>query len=64
MVSATFPFYGPSERPVALVDGTPRPANTQLDVRATEALFEGTGFEGQGWNGFEEWWTAYLQRPY
>lgn len=47
---------------MVLVDGTPRPANTQLDVRMTEALFEGSGSEGLAWNGFEEWWTAYLRR--
>lgn len=44
------------------LDGTPRPANTQLDVRETEALFEGSGFEGLGWSVFEDWWTEYLGR--
>lgn len=42
------------------LDGTPRPANTQLDVRQTEALFEGSGFEGLGWSVFEDWWAGYL----
>jgi S-adenosylmethionine synthetase len=43
------------------IDGTLRPVNTQLDVRETEKLFEGTGYEGLGWNGFEEWWQQYLR---
>lgn len=45
-------------------DGTPRPANTQLDVRDTEKLLEGSGdpdeLEGLGWCLFEEWWTQHL----
>ncbi|CCA67300.1 related to vacuolar protein sorting-associated protein VPS5 [Serendipita indica DSM 11827] len=41
-------------------DGTPRPVNTQLDVRETEALFEHSGSEGLGWNPFEEWWSSHL----
>ena len=41
-------------------DDTPRPVNTQLDIRETEALFEHSGFEGLGWNPFEEWWKRYL----
>ncbi|PVF94272.1 NAD(P)-binding protein [Serendipita vermifera] len=45
----------------ATQDGTVRPVNTQLDVRETESLFEGTGHESLGWNGFEEWWRQHLR---
>ncbi|RPD75681.1 NAD(P)-binding protein [Lentinus tigrinus ALCF2SS1-7] len=41
-------------------EGTPRPQNTQLYVHETEDLME--GFGGLGWNPFEEWWTAYLNK--
>ncbi|KIY70702.1 NAD dependent epimerase/dehydratase [Cylindrobasidium torrendii FP15055 ss-10] len=38
---------------------TPRPKNTQLDTRGTEAL----GVEGGlGLSLFEEWWTEYLKK--
>ncbi|KAG8824418.1 hypothetical protein FRC19_001826 [Serendipita sp. 401] len=42
-------------------DETPRPFNTQLNVVETEQLFDGSGLESLGWNGFEEWWAKHLR---
>ena len=44
--------------PLSEKGSTPRPRNTQLYLRETEAL----GVEGGlGTGGFEEWWAEYLR---